>query len=82
VRDFGDRWLCSTGVSVGAKISGVNLMPMDHFSSEQPRAAANDKKPYEKPAFRHEQVFVTTALSCGKISATQGDCTLIQQKAS
>ena len=31
------------------------------------------KKPYEKPAFRHEQVFVTTALSCGKI-ATQISC--------
>jgi len=32
------------------------------------------KKPYEKPSFRHEQVFVTTALSCGKISSTQNSC--------
>jgi len=24
------------------------------------------KKPYEKPDFRFEKVFVTTALSCGK----------------
>jgi len=32
------------------------------------------KKPYEKPAFRYEQVFVTTALSCGKVSPTQANC--------
>ena len=32
------------------------------------------KKPYEKPSFRHEQVFVTTALSCGKISSTNTNC--------
>jgi hypothetical protein len=32
------------------------------------------KKPYEKPAFRYEQVFVTSALSCGKQSATQSGC--------
>lgn len=32
------------------------------------------KRPYEKPAFRYERVFVTTALSCGKISSTQLSC--------
>jgi hypothetical protein len=32
--------------------------------------AAKQKKPYEKPAFRHEKVFVTAALSCGKLSGT------------
>jgi len=37
------------------------------------RPAASAKKPYEKPSFRYEKVFVTTALSCGKI-ATQGTC--------
>jgi hypothetical protein len=47
---------------------------MDHSSSEQPITEANRKKPYEKPAFRHEQVFVTTALSCGKIDPTQAAC--------
>ena len=26
------------------------------------------KRPYVKPAFRHEQVFETMALACGKIS--------------
>lgn len=32
------------------------------------------KKPYEKPSFRYEQVFVTTALACGKINDTQSSC--------
>lgn len=34
------------------------------------------KKPYVKPAFRYEQVFVTSALTCGKVSATQSSCRL------
>jgi hypothetical protein len=41
-------------------------------SGRQPRSAA--KKTYEKPAFRHERVFETTAMACGKISATQRQC--------
>jgi hypothetical protein len=32
------------------------------------------KQPYEKPSFRYEKVFVTTALSCGKIGATSAAC--------
>ena len=37
--------------------------------------AAMPKKPYEKPSFRFEQVFVTTALSCGKLPlSTQTGC--------
>jgi len=42
--------------------------------------ARKDKKPYQKPAFRHERVFETQALSCGKV-ATQGNCQF-QRKAS
>jgi hypothetical protein len=33
-----------------------------------------EKKPYEKPSFRHERVFETMALACGKISPTQFQC--------
>jgi len=36
---------------------------------------ATNKKPYEKPSFRSEKVFVTTALSCGKIGS-QAQCQL------
>lgn len=32
------------------------------------------KKPYEAPDFRYERVFEVSALSCGKVSATQGAC--------
>jgi hypothetical protein len=39
-----------------------------------PEPAAGRKKPYEKPALRYESVFETTALACGKIQATQGQC--------
>ena len=38
--------------------------------TESPKA----KRPYVKPAFRHERVFETMALSCGKIDATQSTC--------
>ncbi len=54
-------------------------MAMNNFSSKSsedtPRTAATAKKLYEKPSVRYEQVFVTTALSCGKTSPTQKGCT-------
>lgn len=37
-------------------------------------AEDSGKRHYEKPAFRHERVFETMALACGKISTTQGQC--------
>jgi hypothetical protein len=39
-------------------------------TSEQART----KEPYVKPAFRFERVFETSALSCGKVHATQSGC--------
>ena len=48
-------------------------MATEQFSTDKP-ASTTPKKPYEKPSFRYEQVFVTSALSCGK-TATQGNCT-------
>lgn len=50
-------------------------MAMNDSSSDNLRSSAG-KKPYEKPSFRFEQVFVTTALSCGKVTVTQGGCGL------
>ena len=32
------------------------------------------RKPYRKTAVRHEQVFETRALSCGKVQSTQSGC--------
>jgi hypothetical protein len=50
-----------------------SLMTMNDSSSDHPRTPAA-KKPYEKPAFRSEKIFVTSALSCGKIDPTSGSC--------
>lgn len=49
-------------------------MTMNDTFPDTPRTQATNKKPYEKPSFRFEQVFVTTALSCGKVSSTQASC--------
>jgi hypothetical protein len=40
------------------------------LTPEEPK----EKKTYEKPAFRFERVFETSALSCGKVHATQSGC--------
>jgi hypothetical protein len=32
------------------------------------------KKPYHKPEVRYEKVFETSALTCGKVQTTQGQC--------
>jgi hypothetical protein len=39
-----------------------------------PGTPSSSKKPYQKPAFRHEKVFETMALACGKIDRVQGQC--------
>ncbi len=51
-------------------------MAINESSTEEPRPAAIEKKPYQKPGFRFEQVFVTSALSCGKVTSTQSQCKL------
>ncbi len=43
-----------------------------HATPLEPRPAA--RKPYQKPAVRHEQVFETSALACGKVHTTQRQC--------
>ena len=43
------------------------------------RAGAAGREPYQKPAFRHEQVFETMALACGKIVATISQCRTFQK---
>jgi hypothetical protein len=53
-------------------------MAMNNFSPESsedtPRIPATTRKPYEKPSFRYERVFVTSALSCGKTSPVSSSC--------
>jgi hypothetical protein len=52
---------------IGSKVDGADGSNVELGSVDQ-------KEPYEKPAFRYEKVFVTTALSCGKIDPTTGAC--------
>lgn len=39
-------------------------------------AGPGAKRLYVKPEFRHEKVFETMALSCGKMNVLQGQCRL------
>jgi hypothetical protein len=48
-------------------------MTINDASPDSPQIPAT-KRPYEKPSFRYEKVFVTTALACGKVSSTQSQC--------
>jgi len=56
-------------------------MTINNSSSDRSPEATTAKKPYEKPSFRFEEVFVTTALSCGKTDPSQQTC-LITPKVS
>jgi hypothetical protein len=47
-------------------------MTADHSSSEEQDAPSRAKKSYEKPGFRYEEVFVTSALACTKVTGGQG----------
>jgi len=49
-------------------------MDMNHSTSGERQSEATGKKPYEKPSFRYEKIFVTSALSCGKITSTDLNC--------
>jgi hypothetical protein len=44
------------------------------LSPEPQEKATTSKKPYQKPSFRSERVFETMALTCGKVSGTDGNC--------
>jgi len=74
LKGIGYGWLnAQTPSERGAE---VNTNPND----AKPRlATAEDskptaKKPYVKPEVRHERVFETAALTCGKINHTHGNC--------
>lgn len=45
-----------------------------HNTPSRAQPAQRGKKPYVKPAFRHERVFETMALACGKMVTTQASC--------
>ena len=49
-------------------------MDSDQKKAQDASITGAARQPYVKPAFRHEKVFETMALACGKISNTQASC--------
>ncbi len=49
----------------------VDRDPSQKVSEE---SRTEPKRPYQKPAFRHEKIFETMALQCGKVQSTQWSC--------
>jgi hypothetical protein len=49
-------------------------MDINDESGDTSLAPPTKKKPYEKPSFRYEKVFVTSALSCGKTPNSSFQC--------
>ena len=47
---------------------------MDANRSSEKRPKAGVKKPYQKPSFRYERAFVTTAMSCTKVAGRSREC--------
>ena len=56
----------------------MNISPAN-LQAEPESEPTSAKRPYVKPAFRHEQVFETMALACGKIDPTQGQCKTVKK---
>jgi hypothetical protein len=47
-----------------------------HPPTSAAEAKSSVKKPYQKPEVRHERVFETMALACGKINTRSNACRL------
>jgi len=47
-----------------------------HEDIQAAESKSSVKKPYQKPEVRHERVFETMALACGKIGDTTHACSL------
>ena len=56
------------------------IMDMSHSSGDEPRPDSRRKKCYEKPDVRYEQVFETTALSCGKVTGGESNLCHMNKK--
>jgi hypothetical protein len=45
-----------------------------HNDQGSPSQPTGSKKPYQKPLLRHQRIFETRALVCGKVQTTQANC--------
>jgi hypothetical protein len=49
-------------------------MSEEKQKAPKPTVTPAGKKPYKKPEFRHEKVFETMALACGKVNIAEFSC--------
>ncbi len=70
------RWLRRASITTGIKLAKQGIYVSRKFIQRKSTGSYCGKKPYEKPSFRFEKVFVTSALSCGK-TGTQAQCSLV-----
>jgi hypothetical protein len=79
---LGERSSTSRAVSQTLCAGSIILMAEQDWninnkvSGESPRPA---KKQYQDPAFRHERVFETMALACGKVQDTNLQCRFMKK---
>jgi hypothetical protein len=69
----GSQTLCAGSIILMAE---QDWNTNEKIAGESPQAA---KKQYQDPAFRHERVFETMALHCGKIAGTDFMCNIKKQ---
>jgi hypothetical protein len=70
------RYSCVTGSQTFVRVQSISMAEQD-WNTNDNSARENrrsTKKQYQDPAFRHERVFETMALSCGKVQPTQLMC--------
>jgi hypothetical protein len=78
---FAKEVVCSASVhrfgDVEVLLHNALLMDEQHRNSNEKSAGETGrtaKKQYQEPGFRHERVFETMALSCGKVQVTILQC--------
>jgi len=52
------------------------MIPQEQKDRQSATEEPKTKRPYVKPQVRHERVFETQALSCGKVNPVVGTCSL------
>jgi hypothetical protein len=70
------RWESTTSMENGnPELEGKRLIQSAHTEK-------HERKPYLKPTFRFERVFETSALTCGKVDTTEGNCHGVNRRVS
>jgi hypothetical protein len=55
-------------------ITEGNKLTANNSANDKNQGKSTGKKPYTTPSLRFESVFEVSALACGKVFTSQGDC--------